>query len=256
MKKILLFFFLISSATVLLFASFKKQPSHEVVQTPEVLGVPTASQIITYNLNYDNQSYDASVLAAKGVITLHSNLENRKPAYELVIEQTCSSLVNAGFYTKEQTHTALFISDYEEIQKEKSSLLFDSFLTINDFETARITRDVPKDRLRLALQSGPMLKENAETIELSIRNDKNARRMVAATDGNNIVYFIAFYKADSVFSGPLLSDLPYIIEELENVSELRFADALNLDGGTASAMYSGEFNLPEASYIGGYFCIH
>jgi hypothetical protein len=52
-----------------------------------------------------------------------------------------------------------------------------------------------------------------------------------------------------------LSELPEIIENINNEKNLSLENVINLDGGAHSAFISDLVSLNEASPIGSYFCI-
>ncbi|RJR30058.1 hypothetical protein C4564_01180, partial [Candidatus Microgenomates bacterium] len=106
-----------------------------------------------------------------------------------------------------------------------------------------------------ALQTGPVLVENGSAVELSLARDKQARRIVAAITGSNELVFVAIYSPGSSFDGPYLEDLPLIVNHISEELNLNIADAINLDGGTASAFYSENTHISELSPIGSFFCV-
>ena len=73
--------------------------------------------------------------------------------------------------------------------------------------------------------------------------------------GDNTLYFIIIYNENQVFDGPFLQDMPSVMSEIQKETGIVFADAINLDGGTASTFYSDEVNLSEMSPVGSFFCI-
>ncbi|QQS38476.1 phosphodiester glycosidase family protein [Candidatus Woesebacteria bacterium] len=229
------------------------------LSTSEVLGEPsTRVSFEKHKISFNGESYEVALI--NGVnpdeTGLFSNLEEPESAINIIEENNCSALVNAGFYTTNNQPIGQFVSNYKTIKNTTQSELFNGYFSINDFGTPRITQNVPSDNLRLSVQSGPLLIVNDEFQKLSIRNDKNARRIVVAVTGENDIVFIAIYDAFSKLLGPKLADLPVVLTEIENTSLYDFADALNLDGGSASAFYIDNFKLPESSPIGSYFCIN
>lgn len=188
-------------------------------------------------------------------VTLLPNFEKKEIARQLYNDNGCKVLVNAGFYSKENTPIGLFVSEHKEIGKFQTNRLFNGILSVNDMETPRITRNVPTDRLRLAVQTGPVLIENAQAQTLNINNDSPARRMVALVNGENKIAFLSVYDEESTFQGPKLADLPKILEDFEKETGIEIADAINLDGGTASALISNDYWVNEVSPIGSFFCI-
>ncbi len=187
-------------------------------------------------------------------IKLINNLDKKLTAQEAKKEYKCEVLTNAAFYTKENKHVGLFVMEEDIVRSANKNALFDSFLTINSFFTPRITRTEPHD-LVSGIQSGPLLIENGRTIKLSIIRDKEARRVVAAITGDNKLLFLVFFNSNSFFSGPLLAELPMEVKKYSDEHDLNIADAINLDGGSASAFLSNNIQLSELSPVGSFFCI-
>ena len=90
--------------------------------------------------------------------------------------------------------------------------------------------------------------------KLSILDDKPGRRVVVA-QAENKIYFIAFYNNNSVYLGPNLSDLPQLLKMFAQKRKTTILNALNLDGGAASAFHTDNFSLPELTPVGSFFCI-
>lgn len=210
----------------------------------------------TIEISFNNNNFKIAwfLVEDSSKIKLISNLSDPLSAKKARDSLGCKFLASAGFYSKDSNHLGIFISEGKQISPRIKSELFDSFFTINYFDTPRISRTLPKDPLRIALQSGPMLIENADRLSLSIKNDKPSRRIVAAVTGENKAIFIAIYAKESAFSGPMLVDLPRIVDLISKDIDLGIADAINLDGGSASAFYSGNTSLSEISPVGGFFC--
>ncbi len=88
------------------------------------------------------------------------------------------------------------------------------------------------------------------TTIIRIQNDELTRRMLVARSGDQW-YFLAITDQDNTFNGPLLSDVPKILGKVPIVID----EALNLDGGSASAFYSAHgARLGELTPIGSFFC--
>ena len=79
--------------------------------------------------------------------------------------------------------------------------------------------------------------------------------MAAAKTMDNELLFLTVYSGDSVFDGPLLADLPLVIEKISDEEKLDIAEAINLDGGSASSFYQGETTISELTPVGSLFCI-
>lgn len=243
------FIFIIASLvliTVLVSFQFDSESDNK---NPTVLGEPTSNDSELIKVG----AYSASYFRVENTdsITLKSNLDSLDSSSKL----KCDNLINAGFYTKSFKHSGLFISEGNVIQDFIRNKTYNAVISVNDLGTPRITRETPKDTLRFAVQTGPMLIENAQVQELSLVRDKSARRMIAAVTGNNEIIFIAIFDKSSSFEGPLLSELPELINQFGIITGEIIADAVNLDGGSASAFRSDSFSLTEISTIGGYFCV-
>jgi hypothetical protein len=63
------------------------------------------------------------------------------------------------------------------------------------------------------------------------------------------------YDPSSSFRGPKLADLPSFVSKLEKDVQVPLADAINLDGGSASTFKNGETYLTELSPVGSLLCI-
>ena len=188
-------------------------------------------------------------------VDLIANFEEKLTAEQIKVKYNCASLVSGGFYTTDAKPTGFFLSDEKTLRNFANSKLFDGVLSVNDFATPRITRSIPQDHLKFGLQTGPILLENAALIKLSLNSDEPARRVLAAVTGENILYFIVIFNPEQVYDGPYLADLPGILSEIGKQTGISFADAVNLDGGSASAFYAGEKTFSELSSVGSAFCI-
>lgn len=189
-------------------------------------------------------------------ITLHSNLESEKTAKALLSENNCTNLVSAGFYTKEKRPIGFFVSRGETVGLATNNELFNGFLSKNRDNKIRLSREVPEEELDWSLQSGPILIENGQPITLKIKNDSQERRVVAGITEAGEVAFFVLYGKESLIQGPYLADLPSILNELEGKTGIKLQNAINLDGGTASAFYSDYLSLSELTFIGSYFCVN
>jgi uncharacterized protein YigE (DUF2233 family) len=164
-------------------------------------------------------------------------------------------MVNGGFYDVDSSPLGLVTSDRSQIAPFRRNNLLNGILSINEFDTPRITRAVPADSLVHAVQTGPVLWENGSSVELQIQNDEPSRRVIGVVTGSNELLFFVFYNPKSVFLGPPLTELPDILKTLNDEFGLNIADAINLDGGSASIFITPDFSLSEISPVGSYWCI-
>lgn len=187
-------------------------------------------------------------------LKLIPNFSQKVSSREILDKYNCKFLSNGPFYSKEAQPLGLFISDGKTLGQWQQNQLFDGILSINDILTPRITRSVPSDNLRIAIQSGPVLKENNSFQTLQIKDDSGSRRVFAAITGSNKLYLLIVYDPLSQYSGPLLTDLPTILKSFEEKTGIVFADAINLDGGAASTFNTLNLNLSELNPVGAFFC--
>ncbi len=257
MKRIILFLLFVAALGGLYLGLLKWQnPVKDALSpSPEVLGVPTSEKRIEIEIG--ERKFLAFYLEVPdaSAITLIPNFEQTKTAFDLFAYQDCAAVVSGGFYTPEGSPTGLFISERETLKKYVSSSLLNGIYSINDFETPRIGKAVPRDHLRLGLQAGPVLIENSYEQNLKLIRDEEARRVVVGVTGENKTVFIVFYDPASTFIGPKLVDMPKALELFGEKTGIILADAMNLDGGSASAFYTSEVNLSEASPAGSFFCV-
>lgn len=186
-------------------------------------------------------------------VSLHSNLLEKLSSFEAKKKNSCLHLINAGFYTKEDKHVGLFISAGEKLSESKESQLFNGYFSIASDDKPSITWF--PSAARLALQSGPILMEKKQPAVLKLEDDNPARRIVLAITQEDNLVFLVIYNKKSVFDGPLLSQVPGLLKNLNQDTSLEIVDALNLDGGSASAFISESVNLSELTRIGSYFCV-
>ena len=249
---------LIMAAILALQRFFLQKPTSEQPpksSSPEVLGVPSPNPGI--DLEWRGSDIRAYYFQAKesSKIRLLPNFTEKKTSREIFEEEGCSALVNGGFYTPESTPTGLFISESVQVKEFVASQLSNAVFSVNDFETPRITRQPPDDPLRLAVQAGPLLVENALIQDLKLVRDEEARRVVVGVTGSNETVFVVFYNQASTFTGPRLDDLPELLDSFQQKVGISLADAMNLDGGAASSFITQDVSLLEVSPIGSYFCI-
>lgn len=187
-------------------------------------------------------------------LTLYSNLEDKLGSRDAMQEKGCLHLVNAGFYMPDDTHPGLFVSEGELLSAIRNNSLFNGYFSVSFDGIADISGN-PPESTRVALQTGPILMQDKKSVTLSLSDDKPSRRVVLAIDKQENIVFVAIYTKGSVFDGPNLKDLPNLLNQLNENSSLDLVDAINLDGGTASAFISDSVKLTEFVRIGSYFCV-
>jgi|GEM_PF-623269 len=264
MKKILLLFFLTIVGLVfyrIFSAWFPKNTSQNIINKKEdmVKIIPTLSNIKTNTIELINNRKKITVSWIKitNLKKLHllPNFSEKLSAESVKNINKCESIINGGFYYENNTPIGLFQINNDEISNEIASNFFNGFFFVSSDEKAGIRREIPTLNFNFALQSGPILIERNNPLDLKIINDEEDRRIVVAVNRESEIFFISLYKSDFEIKGPLLSDVPIFLKELEDKIGENFETALNLDGGTASAFYAPGISLREITSVGSFFCV-
>ncbi|OGM28889.1 hypothetical protein A2801_02925 [Candidatus Woesebacteria bacterium RIFCSPHIGHO2_01_FULL_41_10] len=259
-KKVFIGLFVLVIASLLLNASVqtKKEVKNNSEDT-QVLGVE--NKLLISELTRDGITYISYLYPVENPnsLVLISNLDEQVTLRNFVESSNCEFVINGGFYSTTFSPIGYLLIDGIEENPYKGNVLFNGVLSINGIDTPRITRSVPVDPLRLAIQTGPILYENGKSLEVVIENDKPARRSFALITGSNNLYLGIILDTDSSFSGPLLAKLPALLNIIASEHQIEIADAINLDGGTASGLFytsedKGEL-VTELSTIGTFICV-
>ncbi|KKR71291.1 MAG: hypothetical protein UU14_C0031G0003 [Candidatus Roizmanbacteria bacterium GW2011_GWB1_40_7] len=261
MKK---WFLALSIITLLIFAGvfywkkpiFQPKPNKvlSAVEAPTTAPTPHAWKQSTV-INFDGVPIRISwAIVQPKDVKLYSNLKEQHLSEQIKVDKSCSVLVNGGFYSEENTHLGLFVSNFEVISKFSQSATRNGFLWIDSSDNVKIGADFPSTIPRLGLQSGPLLKLNREPLALAIKNDEPKRRIVAGVALDNNLIFLVFYRDSAEYEGPMLEKLPEIIDLFKKQTGIDIVDAVNLDGGSASVFVSNYDSLRELTIVGSYFC--
>ena len=138
------------------------------------------------------------------------------------------------------------------LSKAKNSLILNGFIKIDN--TLQIGKDFSGDA-DFALQTGPLLISNGKEIKLKMERDKPARRMIFAKNLSGRSVFITVFDPETEKIGPYLTDLPDIVQLINRKENLNLTDAVNSDGGGASAFYSSGKILTESVPVGSWWCV-
>jgi uncharacterized protein YigE (DUF2233 family) len=208
-------------------------------------------------IRVNNESYAYSLVrvAIASNITLIPNFTDKTDAKTLADANGCRQAISGGFYDKAGKPLGFFFADNRTLGQEIHSTLLNGFFWADTAGSALISTALPDIPYRFALQTGPLLLFNGQTMPLTIENDEHARRMVVGKTTNNQFIFLAVYSGESAYFGPLLSGLPSVVSSISSKDNLGIEDALNLDGGSASAFYSGDTRLSELTPVGSLFCV-
>lgn len=240
-------------ATVLLLRA-PETTKQTISPTPTVSYSPTPPAESTA-VNLNGKSYRATWFTIDDLsqLTLIPNFTEKRTARSLIDNKKCKAVVNGGFYTKDNQPTGLFVADFKTLRNTIPNSLLNGYIFIDQNNTASIVSSPPEELVRLALQTGPILIRDEKVVKLAIQDDEFARRVVAGITKKGKIIFLLFYDPENTWSGPKLAEIPAILSKVAARLELR--DALNLDGGSASAFIRGDLSLEELTSVGSFFCI-
>lgn len=252
-KKLFITFLIIA----LLMLLYSKLPKSQETKNPISQIIPLKSSPKNKTeIDLNKITYEAAFFKAQASqVSLYSNLQEKLSSGDLVKAKSCKSLINAGFYTKNDKPTGLFISEGKTIEYHMRSELFNGIYSITFDDKAKIAATFSQGSTKYAVQSGPLLLVNSTYQKLKLKNDEPARRSVAAQDSSGSTWFLSIYDKNSNFLGPYLADLPAVLQIIADKLNVNFTDAINLDGGSASAFYSDQISISELTLVGSYFCI-
>ncbi len=221
-----------------------------------VLPSPTPQALEKFSVEYKDQKYFVNWIEVSDIskISLHPNFEQKQTAKAAKSEKSCQSLVNAGFYTTDNKPVGLFIQNGGMLRDRNINSLFNGIFGITFVDKAFIGTKYPVGSTKYAIQSGPILISESKELALSIKNDENARRVAVALTPSGHIVFVVIY-GPGAYQGPMLEDLPGVLKALESQIDINFSDAINLDGGSASAFITDGVSLEELSPVGSLFCI-
>ena len=254
MKKIILAIVILIPLIIFISLIYKNQSTNPTTSSALTQTAQDKTETKNSTLHIDDLTFSWFQVTDPQNLKLLPNYSEKASSRDILTKYGCTFLANAGFYSKTNTPLGMTTADGKTLSNWQENALFDGLLSLNYFFTPRITRIVPHDNLKIAVQSGPIIKENGQFLSLRIQDDSEARRLVAAVTGENRLYFIIIYNSTSLYSGPLLANLPDNLESFEKTSGIIFADILNLDGGSASTFYTPDTNLSEFNSVGAFFC--
>jgi uncharacterized protein YigE (DUF2233 family) len=239
----------------IMIAPAPKDNAQPVQISKELTPTNIPKKVKTVNFKNTQFAYDFFTVADPATLSLTPNFTHPKDAETIRTENNCKSVINGGFYDKQSKPLGYFRIGDSVLGPKIDSDLVNGFFWSDASGSAVISTELPNATYNFALQSGPVLLFGGDVLPLSIHNDQPARRMAVARSADNRLIFLTVYSEQAVFEGPNLADLPDIIMSISNQEHLSITDALNLDGGSASAFYSGETRLSELTPVGSLFCV-
>ncbi len=173
---------------------------------------------------------------------------------ELLREQDCLAGANGGYFHPDTRPLGLVISEGNTVHPLVRARLLSGVLVVTDARVSllRIREFSPSPSPSQALQSGPFLIDRRTPVS-GLNDRKRARRTVVLSGGSGR-YAIAV--TDSFFT---LAELAALLATPGIVHEMDITRALNLDGGTSSALWArtaeGTAYLAEAKRVRNFLCL-
>lgn len=186
-------------------------------------------------------------------LSLIPNFAQKRTAQSLIESKECAAVANGGFYTKDNQPTGLFINEGKTLRGSIPNTFLNGFFVVTQNNNASILISPPVQTARLSLQTGPILIRDEKIVKLVIRDDEFARRVVVGITKKGEIIFLVLYDLENSWSGPRLADTPGVLSGV--IERLQITDALNLDGGSASAFIRDDLSLQELTSVGSFFCI-
>ena len=205
-------------------------------------------------VNYLGQIYKYSFWAVEDAskLSLIANYEEKKRAIDLMEEYSCVSGINGGFYDENSNPLGLVVTEGNVYSKYRKNSLHNGIVGTTSLGQY-IGSDFEQNFIE-AVQTGPLLFIDGKISNFSLVRDKRARRSVALNTSNKLFMF-SIYGNDSFRDGPLLEELPNIVEIIGKNEKIQIRSAINMDGGTASAIHYTKETIDEWQPVGSWWCL-
>jgi uncharacterized protein YigE (DUF2233 family) len=241
-----------------------ESPDEKVVSTP--LPSPRASGLFGLSeneaefrlveVNQTTYRYGMYRVAGVEAIRVGLNVDLASDSAGLALRSMCVGLTSAAFYDTNNRPLGMLVSGGKELAAFQKNVLLNGVLGFDrSVGEVVLVSDPTESDFVWAVQAGPILVMDQLPKELVLKNDQQARRIVAGLTEENELVVLVIVAADSLFSGPSLVDMPEIVMAVAEREQLSLTGALNLDGGTASAFLTPTLKLKELKPIGSYLCL-
>jgi len=253
MKNIIIGIILVTG--FILFSRTFNQNKTEVISERLTEITPTVIIPDYHDIVWNDKSY-AYILEREifpNGISLINNTADKKSADEITRSFSCNAGINGGFYDTENKPLGWMVIRGRELSKSRNSQLLNGYILIKGSNFS--IRFSKEDAVDYGLQTGPILFSQGRAQKLVMFRDKPARRMIIGTAGDG-VFILAIFNKEADTAGPNLADLPEILSEIGNKENMDITEAINLDGGSASALYTPQGKLSETSPVGSWWCIN
>jgi Phosphodiester glycosidase len=175
-----------------------------------------------------------SFQSAKSVFRVIDNPpRNRRSLSSALAASGAVAGSNGGYFHNDFTPLGLAVSQGKTINRFARARLLSGVLLVRNgrMELVRASRFKSTSDVQEALQAGPWLVEKGAPIA-GLDDTRSARRTIVANDGKGQWALIAT-------SAITLAGASRLLSSTGNVGPLRIANALNLDGGSSTALQAG-----------------
>lgn len=230
-------------------------PENTVIQSAITPSVASEKDEVP-TIAYEGKIYAYSFFTVDDVskVRLVQNFSEKLLSTDMAGANDCKRYINGNFYDTQNRPLGLWKNGSTILRKALANRTFNGFFSVNLDGSSLISFDEPLGA-KLALQSGPMLLSDGKILPLRIQNDEGARRMIAAKALDDTLIFLTVYDPDATYNGPTLTELPSLLKAIADEENLLLRDAVNLDGGSASAFSNGANTLQELTSIGSMICM-
>lgn len=185
-------------------------------------------------------------------IVLISNIDLDLTSDEAMQKYGCNQIISAGFIDKDKKHLGLFVEEGKIISKTINSTLLNGFI---GYGKNWYISENPEKFSKYLLQSGPIIQQNNNFVNLDNYKISHDRRVLAGLSRKGLLTFVIIYTKNNTISGPSFQEIPGVMNKMEKDLPIDFVDLINLDGGSHSFFITSEIKIPEISKSGGFFCI-
>ncbi len=220
------------------------------VETPETSSSHRFQEISFHDTVYNFEIYEVN---DSSKLRLIGNFKEKKTMRQIMEEKGCVFAINAGFYSKTNAPLGMFVGMNYEQPVPLQSALFNGYICITSRASA-ISLSPPDDYISV-VQTGPMLLSEGKPLLLAIKNDTPERRAIAGITKEGYLLFLILFTKGSTYDGPLLGDVPTILQQINSILASPLQTAINLDGGTASSFMTPTTTIQELSSVGSIFCL-
>jgi len=227
---------------------------------PSTLQDPTSqptnqSSLNSTTFNAQTYNYHYFIVDQPQNLTLHSNLDQKQDSTQLVKDFQCQSLINGNFYDDSDNHLGWLYNYPNQISPTRTNDLFNGYLYLDSSNQLHLDTSNPNHQVIWGIQSGPILISNNYPRKLTLNTDQSRRRSLAAITDQNQLILLMITDNSSQLLGPSLTQLPNILTQIATEQNWQLTNAINLDGGSASAFYHQDTHINEINPIGSFFCL-